>query len=89
MYTLLPGNSQVTATIPGKVFNECIEPYLRGRTYGWLGKRCNLKEDSIEKALKRENIDFDLCDLILCRLNAVNLWWVEPLDEFYWTVDLT
>ena len=81
----------MTATIPGRVFNECIEPLKGGRNdwYRYLGKRCNLKEDTISKALKRDEIDFDLCDLILCRLNAVYLWREPPLDEFYQTVDLT
>lgn len=82
---------QMTATIPGKVFNECIEPMLRGRydKFRYLGKRCNVSENSISHALKREEIDFDLCDLILCRLNSVHLWWIAPLDEFYWAVDLS
>lgn len=80
----------MTATIPSAVFNECIEPLLRGRydKYRFLSRRCGVKENSMANALKREDIDFDLCDLILCRLNSVHLWWIAPLNEFYWTIDL-
>jgi hypothetical protein len=81
--------------IPTAPFLACVEPLLPLPDQDWytrlrsLAAACNVKVDSLYKALLRCNeLDFDLCDLILCKLNAVHLWWTEPLDEFYWNVTL-
>lgn len=56
--------------------------------YSFIGRRCNLKQDSVEKALKRDHIDFDLAELILIKLGRPELWHCEPLDAFYESVEL-
>lgn len=66
-------------SIPGDVFRKCIEPFLAANEDALtrLAVACNIKHDSLYCALRRDHIDFDLCDLILCKLNAFNLWHEE------------
>lgn len=56
--------------------------------YRYLARRCNLKEDSLANSLQKDEIEFDLADLILCRLGVPMLWRQAPLDELYETVSL-
>ena len=75
--------------IPTMPLLESIEHLLPPEdAAGFLGRRCNIKGDSIYNALQRPEVDFDLADLILCRLHAVHLWWVEPLADLYWNAAL-
>lgn len=60
------------------------EGYQEGEgLYSFIGRRCNLKQDSIEKALKRPEIEFDLADLILCRIGGPGQWQTPPLEEVW------
>lgn len=75
--------------IPTMPLLESIEHLLPPEdAAGFLGRRCNIKADSIYNALRRPEVDFDLADLILCRLNSVHLWWVEPLADIYWNAEI-
>lgn len=68
------------------VVKQCGE-LDQNRTYvAWLEARTGLKADSLHPALKRERLDFDVADLILCSLNRVDLWWGE-LSDMYWGVE--
>jgi hypothetical protein len=74
--------------IPADVFLPEMREAAPAMDVRTLGRRINIKEDSLLKALGREEIDFDLCDLILCKLGAVHRWWSGPLEKFYWSVAL-
>lgn len=77
------------ATVSADVFVPIVNELLKTRemTIHALSVRCNVREDSLLKALsKRVEIDFDLCDLILCRLGVPHMWWSEPLSDVYWSL---
>ena len=74
--------------IPADVFLPEMREAAPAMDVRTLARRINIKEDSLLKALGRDEIDFDLCDLILCKLGAVHRWWAGPLGEFYWSVAL-
>ena len=55
-----------------------------------LATEANICEDTLTKYLsgRRKWIDFNIADRLLCAMNAVHLWWVEPLSDVYWTLEL-
>lgn len=63
--------------------------YGEGGFYRYLAARCNLKEDSLANSLQKEEVEFDLADLIFCRLGVPMIWRQPPLDELYESVDLS
>lgn len=74
-----------------KVFMPVVQTLLSTHAgdMEWLARRCGVKSDSLINALSRDEIEFDLADLILCRLNAVHAWRTEPLAEIYMNVKLS
>ena len=80
----------MTAAVPADVFVPIVDQLMEARKmdYSALERRCNIKESSIYAHLTRQTeLDFDLCDLILCRLGAPMLWHVEPLKDIYQAID--
>lgn len=54
-----------------------------------LALRCDMKEDTLRSILFRgkKTIDFDIADLLLCRMNRVDVW-RGALSDVYYEVDL-
>ena len=77
--------------VPPETFLPILHRLMesRGMDMQALGRRCNLIGDSLYRVFTedRGGLDFDLCDLILCKLGVPHLWWDEPLDSIYWTID--
>lgn len=77
--------------VPTQPFMAVVRPLVerQAQVYSdeWLGRRLGVRGDSLNNALKSPTIDFDLADLILCKLGAVHVWWGE-LGEIYWNLDL-
>lgn len=80
------------AQIDTKTFLVVIDPILSGifseGGMEALGRHCNLKGDSLDAALSRERLDFDLADHLLCKLGVPHYWYVDPLAEVYWSLSL-
>lgn len=85
--------ASANAAIPVALLRPILEREmpLPGDPWTWrvtiLARQCKIKEDSLQKALERETISFDLADMLLCQVGIVGPW-PEPLTELYHAVEL-
>lgn len=75
--------------IPAQPFRVVLNRLIGHRedSIAFLARRCNLSPDSLYTVLERPEIEFDLADLILCRLGQPMLWHDE-LEDIYMSVEL-
>lgn len=71
-------------SIPNEVFRPVFERLVQEEeALHILAARCGVHADSLHAALDREEINFDLADLLLCKLGVPYLWREKPLSPFY------
>ena len=79
----------MSATIPTDEFLQVVEPLMIAADLDTssLARRCEVEIDSLFQAFGRPNINFDLADLILCKLGVPHYWWSE-FENIYWGLEL-
>lgn len=73
------------AIIPAELIVPIMDDYLsrRGISQIELSTQLGYSTKGISAAVENGYFSFALADLILCKCNQVQLWWVEPLRTWY------